>query len=150
MNNIGSPGAEHHSSPMRNQIYVYWCKLYLSSKWCYIWFCPSELQSNYPACNEWAVFMQDAAAQSLSSYIMFFLSLCRPNLQLLNMHHILPPPSGRCRWSVWCNRYADLAIYFVPLWRFMFFVNCVGKKLISETSKGIHCEVLNLKSWISF
>lgn len=68
--------------------------------------------------------------------------------KLLNMHHILPPPSGRCWWSVWCNLNVDLAICFVPLWRFMLFVIC-GKKN-SVTSKGIHCKELNLKRWINF
>lgn len=71
--------------------------------------------------------------------------------KFLNMHHILPPPSGPCWSSVWCNCYADLAICFVPLWRFMFFVIYGGKKyIISVTSKGIHSKGINLKRWISF
>lgn len=90
------------------------------------------------------------SAVLLSSYIMLLPGLRRPHSELLNMHHILPPPSGRCWWSHWCKRLAHPAISFVPLWRFRFFVICGRKKIISETSTGIHCMGLNLKRWISF
>lgn len=116
----------------------------------YIWFSTTELESNYPASNEWAVFMRDTAAQLLSSYIMLLVSLCRLNSQVLNMHNILPSPSGRRWWSLWCNRNGDLAICFVPLWRFRFFVISEKKKVIRETSKGICCKESNLKRLISF